>query len=325
MNENEKELGITDQEMEEKSRDTHQPQKPSPAGQAYRLFSQGQTPLDVAAELNIREVEVTRYYREHWKLKGLYRFNQIYEDVKNDIIHIIRLHKRMKASRIGIEEVINLIKIANYGLPVVEDKYRRLKRDVNSLESRKFNEYRTLHQVQGQIADSKRKLEWLHTMIQEEEDNINQLYEERIRLKRLVRLFKDNYEEYLKIKKIVEDQVSRVLLDSMGFLRLAFYSLIKSMRKDPEKYSALVHYANNGTSYGDSYNTSSFGDPQFNSYDPFFKALESTILEDANKLYERLLKEQVNTIITDFASDKNASLSSTAPLQTDNPSIKAKM
>jgi hypothetical protein len=76
------------------------------------LFSQGKTPLDVAAELDIREVEATKYYREYWKLKKLYRLDQIYEDVKDDIIHIIRLHRRMRAAHIGTEEVINFIKIA---------------------------------------------------------------------------------------------------------------------------------------------------------------------------------------------------------------------
>jgi hypothetical protein len=43
-----------------------------------------------------------------------------------------------------------------------------------------------------------------------------------------------------------------------------------------------------------------------NSYDLFFKAPESTILEDANELYEQLLREQVNTTIADYASDRNS-------------------
>src|SRR5919106_1040455 len=109
--EKEKEVGITNQEKEEKNGSIPQQQKPF--SQAYRLFAQGKSPLDVAAELNIREVEATKYYREYWKLKGLYRLDQIYEDIKDDIFHIIRLQSRMEAARIGIEEVINLIKIAN--------------------------------------------------------------------------------------------------------------------------------------------------------------------------------------------------------------------
>lgn len=154
---------------------------------------------------------------------------------------------------------------------------------------------------------------------QEEEANIKRLQGERIRLRRLVKLFKDNDEEYLKIKKTVEGEISSALLDGKGLLKLAFDSLMISVRKDPKRRSALIHYANNMASYSDAYYTSYFGNRngeyphQLNSYDSFLKALESTILEDANKLYEQLLKEQVNTIIADYASNRNLSLSSTTP------------
>jgi predicted DNA-binding protein YlxM (UPF0122 family) len=37
---------------------------------AYELFSQGKKPLQVAIELNIRQSEATKYYREYWKLRG---------------------------------------------------------------------------------------------------------------------------------------------------------------------------------------------------------------------------------------------------------------
>lgn len=304
----ERELGIESHEGKESSSNNSQQQ---PSGQAYRLFAQGKTPLDVAAELSIREVEVTKYYREYWKLKKLHRLNHIYEDIKEDIIPIIRLYERMKAARIGIAEVTNLIKIANNDLPSVEHKYQRLKRLVNLLESRRLNVYRTFDQLQDQIVDSKRMLRSLRAVNQEQEDNINHLKYERIRIKRLVRKLKNEDEEYLKIKKTVQDEVSSVLLDGKTLLRLAFYSLIGSMRRDPEKYSALIHYANSNASYSGQYYTSYLGgeySPQLDSYDSFSKALEFTILEDANNLYERLLIEQVNTIIANYGSNRNSSL-----------------
>jgi hypothetical protein len=199
--------------------------------------------------------------------------------------------------------------LPNNDLPAVEHNYQSIKRHVNSLESRKINECKALHLVKAQIDDSKRALKSLRA-IGQEEDNINRLQVEKTRLKRLVKLFQDNDEEYLKIKKTVEDEVSRVLLDGKGLLRLASYSLMELMRKDPEKYSALIHYANNIASYDDQYYTGHLGNEkypyQFNSYDSFFKALESTILEDADKLYEQLLKEQLNAIITNYASDRNS-------------------
>ena len=127
-------------------------------------------------------------------------------------------------------------------MPTVEQKYQKLKRDVNLLESRKFEEYRTLNDVQDQIDGSERMLKWLKTSCKEEEAKINQLEWEKIRLKRLVKRFKDNNEEYQKIKKIVEQQVTSILFDVKGLLRLSLSSLMESMIADPQKCSNLIYY-----------------------------------------------------------------------------------
>lgn len=52
---------------------------------------------------------------------------------------------------------------------------------------------------------------------------------------------------------------------------------------------------------------------QFSSFDSILEARGSTILEEANKLYQQLLKEQVDTIITDYVCDKNPSMLLTTP------------
>lgn len=267
--------------------------------------------------MDIREKEAAKYYREHWKLKGLYRLNQIYEEYKDDIPHILKLNRKMKAAGIGIKHTINLIKIANDGLPAIGQKYQKLRSEVNLLESRKFKEYRSLRNLQVQIDDSKRILKLLSMTCKEKEDGINQLQREKIRLHRLVKVFRNNNKEYLKIKKRVRNEVSTFLFDNKGLVRLAFYSLIESMRKDPEKYSSLIHYAGNNNSsstgwYNDGQYYRSLGydkyPHQFNSYDPFFEALKSTLLQDANKLYEQLVKEQTATIISSYGSDWKFSL-----------------
>jgi hypothetical protein len=190
--ERENKLRIATHEVNEGNSINRQTQRKTASSQAYRLFSEGKTPLEAAIELNLKETEATKYYREHWKLKQLHNLDLIYVDIKDDITHIIKLHRRMKAAGIGIEQIINLIKIANNDLPAVEQEYQNLKGDVNLLESMKFNEYRTLHDLQNQIADSKRRLKWLRISCQEVEANVNQLQFERIRLKRLVKRFKEN-------------------------------------------------------------------------------------------------------------------------------------
>lgn len=126
--ERERELGITTQEGKENDSNNHKPQKSSFASQAYRLFSEGKSPLQVAVELNLREAEATKYYREHWKLKQLYNLNLIYEDIKNDIFPLAKLYRRIKIAGIKTEQAVNLIKMAEYDLPAIEQKYQRIKK-----------------------------------------------------------------------------------------------------------------------------------------------------------------------------------------------------
>src|ERR1051325_8049639 len=41
------------------------------SSKAYKLFSEGSTPEEVAIALNLIQPQVTEFYTVHWKLKGL--------------------------------------------------------------------------------------------------------------------------------------------------------------------------------------------------------------------------------------------------------------
>jgi hypothetical protein len=50
------------------------------ATQAYKLFDEGKKPIELAIELNLREGQVNKFFREFWKLKrqtALQRFSLI--------------------------------------------------------------------------------------------------------------------------------------------------------------------------------------------------------------------------------------------------------
>jgi hypothetical protein len=196
-------------------------------------------------------------------------------------------------------------------LPALEQKYQKLKREVNLLESRKLEQDRTLNDLQDQIDGYKRMLEWLRTSYHEEEANVDQLEREKIRLKRLVKRFKDN-EEYLKIEKTVGQRVISLLFDVKGLLRLALDSLMESMRTDPQKYSKLIYYNRSSSAgnidqrYTGYYYHYIHGQQPYPSYDPFFEEYNSTLLEETKKLYNKSVKELTEQIITEY-SIKNSS------------------
>jgi hypothetical protein len=68
-------------------------QQLSVSSQAYKLFSDRKTPLEVAIALNLKESEATKFYKEYWKLKQLHNLNIVYEETKGDIEPLLRLYK----------------------------------------------------------------------------------------------------------------------------------------------------------------------------------------------------------------------------------------
>src|SRR5215207_6070431 len=312
--EREKELGINTQEGGNGStgNQNQTQKKTSISSQAYRSFSEGKTPLDVAIELNLKEPEATKYCREYWKLSHMHSLNIIYEDIGDDIIHIPRIHRKIRAAGMGVDQAINLLKTANNDLSALEQKYQKLKKEVNLLESRKLEEHRILNDLHDQIDASKRMLEWLKTSCEEEEAKLNQLESEKIRLKRLVKRFKENDEEYLKIKKTVIQQVTSLLFDVKGLLRQSLSSLMESMRADPQRYSKLIYYNRSSSAQNIDWQYTGYyyyihGQKQtYPSYDHFLEEYNSTLLEDAEKLYNKSAKEWTKQIITEY-SIKNSS------------------
>src|SRR5918996_4522092 len=57
----------------------------SESSRAYQMFKEGRNLIEVASVLNLREKEVSQYYREYWNLNGMYHLNQIYEEVRESI------------------------------------------------------------------------------------------------------------------------------------------------------------------------------------------------------------------------------------------------
>src|SRR5690349_16100214 len=71
--------------------------------QAYRLFSEGKTPIEVAVILNIREPEATQFNLEYWKLSQLHSLSRIYKETNGNISSLVDLHRQMKAAGLTVD------------------------------------------------------------------------------------------------------------------------------------------------------------------------------------------------------------------------------
>ena len=115
----------------EKERQEHK----SLAVQAYDKFSKGKTPLQVAIDLNIGERQATQYYAEYLKLIGLEDITNIYLEFKGDVSYFVSLCKAAEAAKMGVSQVVEVLKIANNYLPGVQHSYELLRKRNNTMES----------------------------------------------------------------------------------------------------------------------------------------------------------------------------------------------
>jgi transposase len=171
-----------DTDAEDNQEQEKEQQQLSLSTQAYKLFSEGKTPIGVAIELNLRESLATKFCREYWKLKQLYNLNMFYEEIKDDIGYFVKLYKLSKAKGMSIQHVIDVLEIANNDLPSIEERLKRLRNDVSMLQSQKHTCRRNLYQLNNQIATTSTLLNSLRITCERERRAIENLCNEKIRL-----------------------------------------------------------------------------------------------------------------------------------------------
>src|SRR5215207_6048653 len=146
-------------EMEEKQ-DTKE--SLSQSNKAYRLFSKGKTPIQVAITLNLSEDETTKFYQEYLNLKQMHELRIVYEEIGADIVHLLKLYRLSKDAHMNPRQIINLLQMANNDLQSVEHKYKKLQQNVNHLESKELDLSINLEDLNGQIQNANKRLDSYH-------------------------------------------------------------------------------------------------------------------------------------------------------------------
>jgi hypothetical protein len=223
----------------------------------------------------------------------------VYEEIKGDIEPFLRLYNLSKAKGIGINQVVNLLAIANNDLPDIPCKYERLKREVDTLEFKKQQSHVALSYFNNQIEMKSKALTSYRISCIRERREIENLYNEKKRLEAIVTGFKNNNEEYLnKIKHAAYEEVKSILMNSKLLLQFALASVIESLRMNPELGNfVLCNISTNTTvSHGSNYPSLMLSGRQ-QQQQAFNDSYTALILEEAEKLYNELITELTNRAI----------------------------
>jgi hypothetical protein len=111
----------------------------SPESQAFKLFSEGKSPVEVAILLDLAADRIRAIYRDYWELTGRYKLVQIYEEARYNLSNLLRLHKIVKDLGLGEKEIIKVLELAKYDeLQNLQWKVEYLRNEVNMLENEKW-------------------------------------------------------------------------------------------------------------------------------------------------------------------------------------------
>jgi hypothetical protein len=209
----------------------------------------------------------------------------------------------------SVKKVVDILAIANDDLPAIEERIKRLRNEISALQFQKRIDERNLYQLNNQIAATTKLLNSFRVSCIRGRREIENLYNEKTRLEVIVTGFKNNNEEYLKIKRAVEEKLKDVLTDGKLILKFATFSVIESLRTNPELYKFVIYDNSNNTtiSFGSNYLSLLSGEQQQQSFNDSYIAL---ILEEAEKFYSKLITELTNRAIAVAAAMTASSLSS---------------
>ena len=281
-----------------------------PSSQAYKLFSEGKSPGQVAITLNLREPEVTQLHREYWRLNQLHNLDQVYEETKGNFLPLIELYRQVKTAGMNIAHVIRLLSLTNNDIQAIEYRCQELRREAVSLEVCNGNAAKTLEQLSYAISETQNALDHYESQRKQQRFEMDRLFDQKTQLEEFVECFKNNNGEYVKVKENIKQEIENNLTNPKRLLRLALLALIVSLRKDPNKFQLLYYQilteatttltspSQVSTPSYDSLNrTVSYMNEQclsqgYNPTDDF----QNLVLEETETLYDILVEDSINKI-----------------------------
>jgi hypothetical protein len=130
----------------------------------------------------------------------------------------------------------------------------------------------------------------------------------------LLKQFKNNNKEYIKIRFMAKQTVKSALSDNRQQLKYAVLSIIDSMRADPIKFNSLIHGTPlpltiskptiiDYTGGSRNYHTNLFS--HYSNQNGYDEILAEVLVNEATKLYKKMVEDFTNQTISNAAPDSN--------------------
>ena len=274
--------GNAEQKQQEETIDT----------QVFKLLEAGRTPVQVATDLDINSGEVTRLYKEWWKLKGLHQLNELYQEIGDDIFEFHRTYKFIKAHGYAPGQLIEAAEHLDE-LPLLRSEREELMQENQNLEKQKENKAMDLEQINENIAIAQQNLDSVNASIQANTEELERLNYQKLEVQKVIAGMNTSA-GYQRIQRIAESTATSILSKNQRVLLVALRALFQALKDEPRNELQMLIY----------------GSLTYPMYEPrngrmpqnYLQLRQAVILQAAEEMYNDLLAKVVgNTMSSTFA------------------------
>lgn len=229
-------------------KDYFQAGKISKETQAFKLFQQGKSLIDVKTEIDADSGDVIEYHKRYQELRGADMYNTGYDKVKGNIQPYLHLMDLMNSLGMTPEHVAQL---AGHGirLPFVWDLFSKLCNDVQILESQKRYLGFQLNDAHNQLQQYKATLDFYHRECEAKKNELLALDYEINARKKFIQSF-DNDQGYIRIKEAAKNETKLLIQDNYISSAITLSATIEAIRRYPDNQRLIfdiTSYQNNPT------------------------------------------------------------------------------
>jgi hypothetical protein len=205
-----------------------------PNVKAYKLFEEGKSPLDVAAELNLPGPQVQEYYVEYWDLRKMHKLVIIYPEIQDSMGYFLKLTRLGKEQGVTPRQIMNLVQTAD-SIHMLEDKLQRLQSEISDISTRKSEGQEELKNLHNEMTNIKEKLDTVKKTFDMKYEELKEVCSQAQKLQDYVEQFKED-QDYRELESVVINEVEKTLLDNRKLLQNALFSVLLALRNDPDRY-----------------------------------------------------------------------------------------
>jgi hypothetical protein len=222
------------------------------ATQAFKLFSEGKKPIQVAIALGLDRKETMRLYRDVWKLKRLNTLNSVYEQIGDELRTFLRLYKIAKNQGMldNLEAFVSILKNAAYNIPALQKQHELVKNKVETIQYQKQEGDIELQKLGDRVVELK-KLEQSHAEVcRRLQQEIGYYIKQKQQLIAFIEAFKRSNKKYSKVRAVAKEHLNNFLMDQKILVSAAVLAVIEALRIHPNKPTIIC--CNDGSYNSDS-------------------------------------------------------------------------